>query len=69
MEHNWLQAYLIESIDKRLCTSIYCTTCGAQEFRHGLLDAVARTGCIRYLGCYAPILPLPGREFNREASV
>ena len=42
IEHNWLQAYLIESIDKRLCTRIYCTTCGAQEFRHGLLDAVAR---------------------------
>ena len=42
MDHNWLQSYLIESIDKRLCTNIDCTTCGAHPFRHGLLDAVPR---------------------------
>ena len=41
-ERNWLQAYLVESIRKKWCVSIYCTTCGAHEFRNGLLDAVAR---------------------------
>ena len=40
-ENNWLQAYLVESIRKPLCISIHCTTCGAQAFRSGLLDAVA----------------------------
>ena len=40
-ENNWLQAYLVESIRKPLCIRIYCTTCGAQAFRSGLLDAVA----------------------------
>ena len=40
-ENNWLQAYLVESIRKPLCIRIYCTTCEAQAFRSGLLDAVA----------------------------
>jgi hypothetical protein len=38
---DWLQPYLLESIRKRVCTTIRCTTCGAQEFRRGLLSAVA----------------------------
>lgn len=38
----WLEHYLCESIRKDLCTKIGCTTCGAQEFRRGLLIAVAQ---------------------------
>jgi hypothetical protein len=38
---NWLNAYLVASVRRNLCTRIYCTTCGATEFRRGLLHAVA----------------------------
>ena len=40
---DWLETYLLESVQKGLCTNVHCTTCGAQEFRHGLLRALART--------------------------
>jgi hypothetical protein len=39
---NWLQEYLAEAVAKNLCTRISCTTCGALEFRRGLLKAAAR---------------------------
>lgn len=41
MTSNWLEAYLAEAVRKRLCTKIHCTTCGAQEFRRGVLDALS----------------------------
>ncbi len=41
MSDNWLQIYLIESIDKNICLS-FCTTCGAMEFRSGVLAALAQ---------------------------
>jgi hypothetical protein len=39
---SWLHSYLIESVEKNLCTTIYCTTCGAMEFRGGVVKALAR---------------------------
>ena len=41
-DRDWLQRYLFESVRKNLCTRIRCTTCGAGEFRNGLLYAAAR---------------------------
>jgi hypothetical protein len=40
---NWLQNFLTEAIRKDLCTWIMCRTCGARDFRSGLLDALARS--------------------------
>jgi len=37
MKAEWLQTYLIDAVEKKLCTKINCTTCGAMEFRNGLL--------------------------------
>ena len=37
----WLKQYLEESNRRSLCTKIRCTTCGASEFRRGLLRAYA----------------------------
>jgi len=39
MKPNWIGNYLTESVSKKLCTSIGCTTCGALEFRKGVLTA------------------------------
>jgi len=39
---NWLQAYLVDAVQRKLCTQIHCTTCGALEFRRGVLDALGR---------------------------
>lgn len=41
MTENWLHAYLVASVGRNLCTRIHCTTCGATEFRQGLLRALA----------------------------
>lgn len=41
-DEDWLQTYLLESVRKNLCTQIFCTTCGAMDFRRGLLIALAR---------------------------
>ncbi len=58
MTTNWLQAYLIEATRKNLCTQIYCTTCGAMEFRRGVLHALASaTG------------QPPRQHFDRESSI
>jgi hypothetical protein len=40
MTTNWLQTYLVEAVRRNLCTQIYCTTCGAMEFRRGVLVAL-----------------------------
>jgi len=37
----WLEVFLRDSIGAKLCTEIHCTTCGAIEFRRGLLAALA----------------------------
>jgi len=37
---SWLQAYLAEAVRKKLCTEIMCTTCGAREFRLGVVRAL-----------------------------
>jgi hypothetical protein len=39
----WLQDYLEESVANNLCTTLSCTTCGAMDFRTGLLLALARS--------------------------
>jgi hypothetical protein len=39
---DWLEHYLVEAVRKNLCTKIRCTTCGALEFRKGLLTAAAK---------------------------
>lgn len=41
MTENWLHTYLRESVRGKLCTRIHCTTCGALEFRRGVLRALA----------------------------
>lgn len=37
-DDSWLQRYLEESVRRKLCTKIHCTTCGAMEFRKGLWE-------------------------------
>jgi hypothetical protein len=39
---NWLGIYLFDCIQRNVCTKIGCTTCGAREFRDGLLAGAAR---------------------------
>jgi hypothetical protein len=39
---NWLARYLVRSVQKNLCTKIYCTTCGGKDFRRGMLRAFTR---------------------------
>jgi hypothetical protein len=41
MRVNWLSRYLQESVDRKICTRIYCTACGAMTFRTGVLRALA----------------------------
>ena len=46
---DWLEAYLLEALREGLCTDVHCTTCGALEFRQGLLRALTRfTGTQRH---------------------
>lgn len=40
---DWLHGYLKESVANNLCTKISCTTCGAMDFRKGLLRALAHS--------------------------
>lgn len=44
MKSDWLHAFLLEAVNKRLCTKIFCTTCGAMEFRTGVLAGL-EAGC------------------------
>ena len=55
---NWLQLYLAESVHKKLCTKIYCTTCGAMKFRLGVLKALAEATGRR-----------PSQNFDVESAV
>ena len=41
MKPNWLQEYLDDAIGRKVCTKIGCTTCGAADFRTGVLSALA----------------------------
>lgn len=41
MTANWLHAYLVDAVTRHLCTRIGCTTCGALDFRRGVLTALA----------------------------
>ena len=43
MTKSWLHVYLVESVRKRMCTRIYCTTGGAMEFRLGVVKALANS--------------------------
>lgn len=40
---NWLHEYLREAVRRGPCVTIYCTTCGARDFRLGVLCAFAAT--------------------------
>lgn len=40
MKGNWLQSYLADAVRRKLCTKINCSTCGATEFRRGLIAAL-----------------------------
>ena len=42
LTENWLHSYLIDSVQRNLCTQIYCTTCRAMEFRQGIFYALAK---------------------------
>jgi len=42
MDDNWLHSHLVQVVRAGLCTKILCTTCGAVEFRRGLLDSLAK---------------------------
>lgn len=37
----WLQEYVEDAVRRQICTRIYCTTCGAREFRNGFWSALA----------------------------
>jgi hypothetical protein len=37
--HAWLKTYLEDAVRRDLCTKLGCTTCGAIDFRRGLLRA------------------------------
>jgi len=40
-DERWLERYIEEAVANKLCTSISCTTCGAMDFRKGLLRALS----------------------------
>lgn len=44
VQGSWLQAYLADAVARKVCVTIHCTTCGAQEFRRGLLQQLAVHG-------------------------
>jgi|CXWL01.1.fsa_nt_gi hypothetical protein len=42
LEIGWLERYLIDAMTRNLCTTIHCTTCGAQDFRQGLIKEYSK---------------------------
>jgi hypothetical protein len=58
MTTNWLQTYLVEAVRRSLCTKIYCTTCGAMEFRRGVLVALTEATGLA-----------PRQKMNHEAAI
>lgn len=41
-DEDWLEFFIVESLNRQLCTKIMCTTCGALEFRMGLMLSLAQ---------------------------
>lgn len=58
MSGSWLQEYIADSVRKDRCTRIYCTTCGAMEFRQGVLKAWAIANAV-----------LPPSRFDVESAL
>src|SRR5688572_3190570 len=48
----WLQRFIEDAVGRTLCTEIGCTTCGAREFRLGLLEAFAEHSGRTKPGCF-----------------
>lgn len=75
----WLQTYLNESTERRLCTGINCTTCGALEFRRGLWDRLhtvtalpcqpTRVGALTIAEALVAVSPVMGSESEFERAV
>lgn len=55
MDKHWLYTYLLESYNKNLCTTIHCTTCGAMEFRQGVIEALPDKQGQKLLNDWSPI--------------
>ena len=53
-DENWLYTYISDAINRNLCTMIHCTTCGAKEFRLGLLDALSKAAGKQIVPLYNP---------------
>lgn len=49
-KRNWLHEYLDGAVRSNICTEIHCSTCGAKQFRQGLLDQVQIQTGIRVAG-------------------
>ena len=47
---NWLHEYLDGAVRTDICTKIHCTTCGAEQFRLGLLRQIQMRTGIRTAG-------------------
>jgi hypothetical protein len=45
MSSDKLQSFLVSAVTRHLCTRIYCTTCGALEFRKGVVHAATGNVC------------------------
>lgn len=58
---NWLADFFDLAASKNWCTSIYCTTCGARDFRLGLQRATARA-----MGKPAGFVRIVGHPFDDE---
>jgi uncharacterized protein YqgV (UPF0045/DUF77 family) len=81
MSANWLQTYLGESVQKHLCTQIHCTTCGAREFRLGVLNALSiaanqppregfdRQSVVEIARALAEVQPIPDELEKMEDAV
>lgn len=81
MSENWLQTYLVESVQRQLCTRIHCTTCGAREFRLGVLNALSkaadqpprhafdRESVVEIARALAEVEPIPGDLEKMEDAV
>jgi len=79
-DEEWLQRYLLDSIQRKLCTRIGCSTCAAMEFRTGLLQCA---GAIRQefphalddlraaviVRALARVHPIPGKERETDEAV
>ena len=51
---NWLEIYLFDCTQRNICTKVGCTTCGAREFRDGLLAGAAKQMRCLHLQRLAP---------------